>query len=128
MLKPANYTSGDIIAFDRAYIDYAKFEELTRNGVIYVTKMKKSLVYAIGDDTMYMTPDGKMSYRVQHVTFTKTVKDGEDIVHRARNITYVDIKKTRAKLISLLTNDIEMPKRNRNEDIRIFITFTSQIA
>ena len=109
MLKPANYTSGDILAFDRAYIDYAKFEELTRNGVIYVTKMKKNLVYAISDDTMYMTSDGKMSYRVQYVTFTKCVKDGEDIVHKARIITYVDIKKTRAKLISLLTNDIEMP-------------------
>ena len=108
MLKPANYTSGDILAFDRAYIDYAKFEELTRNGVIYVTKMKKNLVYAISDDTMYMTSDGKMSYRVQYVTFTKCVKDGEDIVHKARIITYVDIKKTRAKLISLLTNDMEM--------------------
>jgi hypothetical protein len=109
MLKPANYTSGDILAFDRAYIDYAKFEQLTRNGVIYVTKMKKKLVYAISDDTMYMTSDGKMSYRVQYVTFTKCVKDGEDIVHKARIITYVDIKKTRAKLISLLTNDMEMP-------------------
>ena len=109
MLKPANYTSGDILAFDRAYIDYAKFEELTRNGVIYVTKMKKNLVYAISDDTMYMTSDGKMSYRIQYVTFTKCVKDGEDIVHKARIITYVDIKKTRAKLISLLTNDMEMP-------------------
>lgn len=109
MLKPANYTSGDILAFDRAYIDYAKFEELTRNEVIYVTKMKKNLVYAISDDTMYMTSDGKMSYRIQYVTFTKCVKDGEDIVHKARIITYVDIKKTRAKLISLLTNDMEMP-------------------
>ena len=109
MLKPANYTSGDILAFDRAYIDYAKFEQLTRNGVIYVTKMKKNLVYAISDDTMYMTSDGKMSYRIQYVTFTKCVKDGEDIVHKARIITYVDIKKTRAKLISLLTNDMEMP-------------------
>ena len=109
MLKPANYTSGDILAFDRAYIDYAKFEELTRNGVVYVTKMKKNLVYTIGDDTMYMTPEGKMSYRVQHVTFTKYVKDGEDILHEARIITYVDIKKTRSKLISLLTNDMEMP-------------------
>ena len=109
MLKPANYAAGDILAFDRAYIDYAKFEELTRNGVVYVTKMKKNLVYTIGDDTMYMTPEGKMSYRVQHVTFTKYVKDGEDILHEARIITYVDIKKTRSKLISLLTNDMEMP-------------------
>ena len=29
MLKPANYNDGDIIALDRAYIDYSKFEELT---------------------------------------------------------------------------------------------------
>ena len=29
MLRPSNYHSGDILAFDRAYIDYAKFEEMT---------------------------------------------------------------------------------------------------
>jgi hypothetical protein len=45
MLKPANYNGGEIIAMDRAYIDYSKFEELTERGVIYVTKMKKNLVY-----------------------------------------------------------------------------------
>lgn len=44
MLKPANYNDGDIIAMDRAYIDYARFEELTNRGVTYVTKMKKNLV------------------------------------------------------------------------------------
>ena len=33
MLKPANYDNGDVIAIDRAYIDYAKFEELTNRGV-----------------------------------------------------------------------------------------------
>ena len=45
MLKPTNYNEGDIVALDRAYIDYAKFEEMTGRGVIYVTKMKKNLVY-----------------------------------------------------------------------------------
>ena len=45
MLKPSNYNDGDIIAMDRAYIDYARFEELTNRGVTYVTKMKKNLVY-----------------------------------------------------------------------------------
>ena len=35
MLKPSSYVHGDIIAIDRAYIDYAKFEELTRRGVMY---------------------------------------------------------------------------------------------
>ena len=89
-------------------IDYAKFEELTARGVTYVTKMKKNLIYAIDSDTMYMSERGLMEYRVQHVTFTKHVKDGEDIIHHARIITYVDIKKTKAKLVSLLTNDMDM--------------------
>ena len=108
MLKPSNYAAGDLLAMDRAYIDYAKFEELTKRGVTYVTKMKKNLVYTVESDTMYMSPKGLMEYRVKHVTFTKRTKDGEDIIHHARIITYVDIKKTRAKLVSLLTNDMEM--------------------
>lgn len=57
MLKPSHLSKGDIIAMDRAYIDYEKFEELTEKGVIYVTKMKKSLVYSVLSDTMYQTPD-----------------------------------------------------------------------
>lgn len=40
MLKPANYVDGDILATNRAYIDYSKFEELAQRGV---TKMKKTL-------------------------------------------------------------------------------------
>lgn len=108
MLRPSNYSSGDILAIDRAYIDYAKFEELTTRGVAYVTKMKKNLVYTIDSDKMYMTIQGLMEYRVQHVTFIKQVKGGEDIIHHARIVTYVDIKKTKTRLISLLTNDMDM--------------------
>ena len=90
---------------DRAYIDYEKFERLTQRGVIYVTKMKKSLKYTIESDTMYQTPDGLMEVRIQSVTFSKTVKGGDTIYHHARIVTYVDEKKH--KLISLLTNDME---------------------
>ena len=108
MLVPSNYAAGDILAIDRAYIDYTKFEELTKRGVTYVTKMKKSLVYTVESDRMYMSPTGLVEYREQHVTFTKHVKDGEDITHHARIVTCVDIKKTRVRLVSLLTNDMEM--------------------
>ena len=58
MLRPSNYHSGDILAFDRAYIDYAKFEEMTEAGVTYVTKMKKNLRYETLEDVMYMTSEG----------------------------------------------------------------------
>ena len=47
MLKPSTLSKGDIMAMDRAYIDYEKFEQLTQRGVIYVTKMKKNLKYTI---------------------------------------------------------------------------------
>ena len=105
MLKPATLSKGDIMAMDRAYIDYEKFEQMTANGVIYVTKMKKSLKYEILGDTMYQTPDGLMEVRIQDVKFTKQKKDVGMIVHKARIITYADEKKH--KLISLLTNDME---------------------
>ena len=43
MLAPNYYHYKEIIALDRAYINYRKFEELTDRGVVYVTKMKKNL-------------------------------------------------------------------------------------
>jgi hypothetical protein len=107
MLKPSSYAKGDVLAFDRAYIDYAKFEELTRNGVVYVTKMKKNLVYETASDTICWNPDGLMR-RIQRVVFRKHVKDGDDIVHHARIVTYVDARKDKTRLVSLLTNDMDM--------------------
>ncbi len=60
---------------DRAYIDYEKLEEMTLKGVIYVTKMKKNLKYSVLNDTMYQTPNGLMEVRIQHVSFTKHLKE-----------------------------------------------------
>lgn len=105
MLRPATLSKGDIMAMDRAYIDYEKFQQLTERGVIYVTKMKKSLKYTILSDTMWQNPDGLMEVRIQHVEFVKHKKGGETIHHKARIITYCDVKKR--KLISLLTNDMD---------------------
>ena len=108
MLRPSNYHRGDILAFDRAYIDYAKFEEMTEAGVTYVTKMKKNLRYETLEDVRYMTSEGVMVHRVQQVVFTKQGKGGEELKHRARIITYADRKKHKTKVISLLINDMEM--------------------
>lgn len=65
MLKPATLSKGDIMAMDRAYIDYEKFQQLTERGVIYVTRMKKNLKHSILSDTMYQTSDGLMEVRIQ---------------------------------------------------------------
>ena len=42
MLAHSNYNHNEIVALDRAYINYEQFEELTDRGVAYVTKMKMS--------------------------------------------------------------------------------------
>lgn len=67
--------------------------------------MKKSLKYTVESDTMYQAPNGLMEVRIQQVVFTKQVRGGESIHHKARIITYVDIRKH--KLISLFTNDMD---------------------
>ncbi len=104
MLAPSSYPSESLVAMDRAYINYEKFEALTERNVVYVTKMKKNLTYEVLEDCMDMNEDGQMKYREQVVVFRK----GE-INHIARIITYVDIKKGKQpKLIRLLTNDFDM--------------------
>lgn len=105
MLKPLTLGKGDIMAMDRAYIDYEKFEQMKQRGVIYVDKMKKNLNYNILNDTMYQTPKGLMELGIQQVTFTKQLKDGEGLTHRACIITYADQQKH--KLIPLFTNDMD---------------------
>ena len=119
MLSPGRLQEGDLLALDRAYIDYEKFEEMTRRGVIYVTKMKKNLSYETVSSTCYMNEDGKMQWMEEHVVFRKRTKAsgcggdrGEEgqkeiVEHKARIVTYVDEKKHR--LIRLLTNDTNMP-------------------
>ena len=104
MLAPSHFKHDEIVALDRAYINYEKFEELTKRNVVYVTKMKKNLKYEVLADCMDMNEDGLMEYREQVVVFRKG-----GINHIARIITYVDIKKGKMpKLVSLLTNDFDM--------------------
>ena len=109
VFSPESFDRGELVAFDRAYIDYEKLEQLTKRGVVYVTKMKSGLKYVVLSDTMYMDEHGGMATRVQHVVFVKK-KDGRTIVHHARIVTYADTKKR--KLVSLLTNDFEMTEEN----------------
>lgn len=60
MLRPATLNKGDIMAMDRAYIDYEKFQQLTERGVIYVTKMKKIIeIHGVG---RHDVPDYGRSY------------------------------------------------------------------
>ncbi len=113
LLSPDKLTQGDIIAMDRAYIDYGKFEQMTQRGVIYVTKMKQNLKYETLKSTFHMNDSGLMQWREEFVVFKKELKSRNEetgeavsavIEHKARIVTYIDEKKK--KVIRLLTNDL----------------------
>lgn len=118
VFAPTDFDAGDFLAMDRAYIDIQKLEQLTQRKVVYVTKMKSNLRYETISDTMYMDAKNGMAYRIREVVFTKEVKDSEPIRHRARIITYPDVKTAKkkdgteraisARLVSLLTNDFDL--------------------
>uniref|UniRef100_UPI0021CF881B DUF4372 domain-containing protein n=1 Tax=Prevotella corporis TaxID=28128 RepID=UPI0021CF881B len=57
MLAPSHFKHDEIVALDRAYINYEKFKELTERNVVYVTKMKKNLKYEVLADCMDMNED-----------------------------------------------------------------------
>jgi len=106
MLKPSNFGDGDVLAMDRAYIDYGKLEELTGRGVTYVTKLKKNLTYETVSERILLD-DGKYRNRsVKEVVFRK---DG--ITHRARIISYVESKTSKRgckeQVVQLLTNSFD---------------------
>lgn len=106
MLVPSKFSLGDILAIDRTYINYAKFEQLTQMGVIYVTKMKSNLKYRVSESCNYQNTEGLTEIRVQVVEFEKKVSEEEIIKHRARIVSYYD--KDKNKFITLLTNDFNM--------------------
>ena len=66
-LIPSKFSSGDILAIDRAYINYAKFEQLTKMSIIYVTKMKSNLKHKVLEACNYQNIDGLTQIRVQVV-------------------------------------------------------------
>lgn len=102
MLRPESLSEGDIMAMDRACLDYGKLEEMTRRGVVYVTKMKKGLKYRVLDDTAYQTPNGLTEMRIRKVVF-RGRSTGRTFLHEARTVTYFDEEKRKA--VTLLTND-----------------------
>jgi hypothetical protein len=95
---------GSIITFDKGYVDYAKYEEFTHQGIYYVTRLKDNALYKARKE--YEIPDG---------TDDGVLKDEEIILayglnkkkeHRARRVAYWDGKNER--LFEFVTNNFEM--------------------
>ncbi|MGL4248399.1 MAG: IS4 family transposase [Lactococcus garvieae] len=101
MLSKLKLTGGSFLAIDRAYIDYKVFQQLTEDGVFYVTKMKKNMRYKQLEGHFRMNPSGLAELSDHIVEFEK-----DEIKHTSRRIEYWEVKKKHSSV--LLTNNFDL--------------------
>lgn len=108
-LKELSLEKDDILAMDRAYIDYMYMESLTRKGVVYVTKMKKNLKYEVLDKEYVVNDKGEVEALITTIILRKYDNKGNVIVeHKARLVEYWKIDKYgKRKHATLLTNNFD---------------------
>jgi len=101
MLGKLRLTDGAFLAMDRAYVDYKVFQELTDEGVFYVTKMKKNLRYIQKDGLYLVNEDGLVVVSDHKIELKK-----DDVTHISRRIEYWEEKKKLSSV--LLTNNFDL--------------------
>ena len=101
MLRKLHLSNGAFLAMDRAYIDYKVFEQFTREGVFYVTKMKKNQRYMQQTGCYQVNAKGLVVLHDAQVQFAK-----DDIKHQSRKIEYWEQGKQQS--VVLLTNNLEL--------------------
>lgn len=108
LLKEVHLPQNSTLAIDRAYIDYAQFQRLTEEGVCYVTKMKKNLVYSELKSCIHVTADGVVSHKDSRIVFEKG-----DLRHESRRVELWHEDKRKA--VVLLTNNFDLPVEDIEE-------------
>lgn len=105
-LQQLHFSAGTIVVFDRAYTDYLLFERFCREGVFFVTRMKKN-AYWTGFDKRPV-PKGTMVQSDQVGEF-QFMHAGRRVVHEYRKITvWVEEKQ---EFLVLLTNNFKLAAR-----------------
>jgi hypothetical protein len=97
-------TPGSIITFDKGYVDYAQYEEFTKNAICYVTRLKDNALY-----------EARKEFDIPDDADSGVLKDEEIILyygkkkkeeHRSRRIAYWDSENER--LFEFITNNFEL--------------------
>jgi hypothetical protein len=104
-LKEIHHLPKDsIITFDKGYIDYAQYEQFTKNSIWYVTRLKDNAIY-----------EARQEYDIPDDADSGVLKDEEVILyfgekkkdeHKARRIAYWDSENGR--LFEFITNNFEL--------------------
>ena len=77
-----DFPSGSIVVFDRGYVDYEWYGNLTNKGVSFVTRVKKNAVHRVIDRLEVKANTGVTSDQVIELTSARAIKNGAPLLRR----------------------------------------------
>jgi hypothetical protein len=83
---------GDFICFDKAYIDYQRFDEYTQQGVYFVTRMKDNAVYQSIKELEIPEQADNGIIKDEIISVKTSDKQGNEVDLKLRRIAYWDEK------------------------------------
>jgi len=105
LLGEVDLPEGSIITFDKAYVDYARYQEFSEAKVWYVTRLKSNSLYAARKE--FDIPDDADPGVLKDEQIDLMYGKNKEEVHRARRIAYWDDQNNR--LFEFVTNNMELP-------------------
>lgn len=101
MLSKLKLSNGAFLAMDSASIDYKVFEQFSKDGVFYVTKMKKNQRFVLTQSCYSVNLQGQAVLQDAIVEFSK-----DEIIHTSRKIEYWEKEKKQSTV--LLSNNFDL--------------------
>ena len=127
-LQDSSKNSNSILVFDRAYVDYPLFNELNDNGIIFVSRAKKSFAYKILGQ--HQSERIKGSVLNDQLIELESKKAKNDYPEKLRRVEYFDKKKN--KILVFLTNNLRFSPRTIAQiyksrwDVELFFKWIKQ--
>ncbi len=99
--RQMQFEPGTVLAFDRGYVDYDWFAELSRQGVYFVTRLKEKADYGVVEERA-MAERGRV-LRDQVIFFYKLAQKGEQCYFRRVEVW----NEEKQEVLVFLTNHLE---------------------
>ena len=97
------FPKGSIVAFDKGYVDYQWFGDLTKQGVNFVTRLRPKAVYTVLERRPVDRSKGVLSDQIIQLNSTHATKRG---VPKLRRVGYRD--EETGKFYMFLTNNFQL--------------------
>lgn len=97
------FPSGSVVAFDKGYVDYQWFGELTKQGVSFVTRLRNKAVYRVLERRPPPKGSGVSSDQIIKLSSAHALKRGAPLLRR---VGYRDPES--GKFYEFLTNNLDL--------------------